>query len=82
MIRGYAESENPSPAIDIYHKMHIYSIEPDTHTYPFLLKAIAKLISVKEGEKIHSIAIRNGFVSFVFVRNTLGNMKVHTSCLD
>ncbi|XP_059668702.1 pentatricopeptide repeat-containing protein At4g21065-like [Cornus florida] len=74
MIRGYAESESPRPAIDIYKKMHVSSIEPDTHTYPFLLKAIAKLLAVREGEKVHSIAIRNGYESLVFVQNTLVHM--------
>ncbi|OVA05584.1 Pentatricopeptide repeat [Macleaya cordata] len=74
MIRGYAESENPNPAIQLHHQMHISSIEPDTHTYPFLLKAIAKLMAVREGEMIHCVAIRNGFESLVFVQNTLVHM--------
>ncbi|XP_026395439.1 pentatricopeptide repeat-containing protein At4g21065-like [Papaver somniferum] len=74
MIRGYAESENPTPAIQIYKQMHVSSILPDTHTYPFLLKAIAKSMAVKEGEMIHSITIRNGFHSCVFVQNTLLHM--------
>ncbi|CAL5412550.1 unnamed protein product [Camellia sinensis] len=74
MIRGYAESENPSPAVEIHHKMHLNSVEPDTHTYPFLLKAIAKLMDVREGEMVHSIAVKNGFGSSVFVQNTLVHM--------
>jgi len=74
MIRGYAESENPRPAVELYHRMHMSSIEPDTHTYPFLLKAVAKLTAVREGEKIHAIAIRNGFESLVFVQNSLVHM--------
>lgn len=74
MIRGYAESENPRPAVELYHRMHVSSIEPDTHTYPFLLKAVAKLTAVREGEKIHAIAIRNGFESLVFVQNSLVHM--------
>ncbi|XP_057953535.1 pentatricopeptide repeat-containing protein At4g21065 [Malania oleifera] len=74
MIRGYAESENPRPAVELYRQMHITSVEPDTHTYPFLLKAIAKVMAVREGEKIHSIAMRNGFESLVFVQNTLLHM--------
>ncbi|KAJ9691112.1 hypothetical protein PVL29_013334 [Vitis rotundifolia] len=74
MIRGYAESENPMPALELYRQMHVSCIEPDTHTYPFLLKAIAKLMDVREGEKVHSIAIRNGFESLVFVQNTLVHM--------
>ncbi|KAF5202347.1 Pentatricopeptide repeat, partial [Thalictrum thalictroides] len=71
MIRGYAESENPVPAVILYAQMHVLNIEPDTHTYPFLLKACAKLMAVKEGEEIHSIVIRNGYESLVFVQNTL-----------
>ncbi|CAK9156385.1 unnamed protein product, partial [Ilex paraguariensis] len=78
MIRGYAESENPSPAIDIHQEMHGNSIEPDTHTYPFLLKAIAKLMAVREGEKIHCITLRNGFESLSFVQNTL--VHVYGAC--
>ena len=54
--------------------MHVSSVEPDTHTYPFLLKAVAKLTAVREGEKIHSISIRNGFESLVFVQNSLVHM--------
>ncbi|KAL2557979.1 Pentatricopeptide repeat-containing protein [Forsythia ovata] len=71
MIRGYAESENPDPALDIHHEMRVNSIEPDTHTYPFLLKAIAKLIAVRDGEKVHCIAMKDGFESLVFVQNAL-----------
>ncbi|KAJ6734058.1 PENTATRICOPEPTIDE REPEAT-CONTAINING PROTEIN [Salix purpurea] len=44
MIRGYAESENPKPAIELYHHMQL---KPDTHTYPFLLKAVSKVVDVK-----------------------------------
>ncbi|XP_016451057.1 pentatricopeptide repeat-containing protein At4g21065-like [Nicotiana tabacum] len=71
MIRGYAESENPYPAIEIHNKMCVNSVAPDTHTYPFVLKAIAKVIDVREGEKVHCITIRNGFESLVFVQNSL-----------
>lgn len=78
MIRGYAESENPKPAIELYHHMHVNSIEPDTHTYPFLLKAVAKVVNVRVGEKIHAIATRNGFESLVFVQNSL--LHLYASC--
>ncbi|XP_041026457.1 pentatricopeptide repeat-containing protein At4g21065 [Juglans microcarpa x Juglans regia] len=83
MIKGYAESANPRPAVELYYQMHMSSIEPDTHTYPFLLKAVAKLTAVREGEKIHSIAIKNGFESLVFVQNSLVHMYAacgHAEC--
>lgn len=78
MIRGYAESENPRPALDLYTQMRVNSIEPDTHTYPFLLKAVAKMLDVKMGEKVHCIAIKNGYESLVFVQNTL--VHVYATC--
>ncbi|XP_004295634.1 PREDICTED: pentatricopeptide repeat-containing protein At4g21065 [Fragaria vesca subsp. vesca] len=71
MIRGYAESQNPMPVIQLYRQMRVSCIEPDTHTYPFLLKAVAKLLDVREGEKVHCIALRNGLESLVFVKNAL-----------
>ncbi|GMH01451.1 hypothetical protein Nepgr_003290 [Nepenthes gracilis] len=74
MIRGHAESENPKPAIDLYAQMQINSVQPDSHTYPFLLKAVAKLLDLRVGEMIHCIAIRNGFLSLVFIENTLVHM--------
>ncbi|XP_077242239.1 tetratricopeptide repeat (TPR)-like superfamily protein [Tasmannia lanceolata] len=78
MIRGYAESENPQPAIHIHDQMRISSIQPDTHTYPFLLKAVAKLMAVKEGGKIHSQTVRNGFESLSFVQNSL--IHLYAAC--
>ena len=63
--------------------MHVSSVEPDTHTYPFLLKAVAKLTAVREGEKIHSISIRSGFESLVFVLKSLVHMYAacgHADC--
>ncbi|KAF5802231.1 putative tetratricopeptide-like helical domain superfamily, DYW domain-containing protein [Helianthus annuus] len=74
MIRGYAESENPRPAIVIHRNMRVFDIEPDTHTYPFVLKAIARLIDVREGEVVHSVTVKNGFGSLVFVKNGLVHM--------
>ncbi|KAL2893574.1 hypothetical protein RDABS01_009483 [Bienertia sinuspersici] len=74
MIRGYAFSENPKPAIELYTQMRVNLIDPDTHTYPFLLKAISKLLDVKLGEKVHCIAIKNGYEPLVFVQNGLVHM--------
>ncbi|KAA0052506.1 pentatricopeptide repeat-containing protein [Cucumis melo var. makuwa] len=75
MIRGFAESENPSPAVELFSQMHAASsILPDTHTFPFLFKAVAKLMDVRLGEAIHSVVVRNGFDSLLFVQNSLVHM--------
>ncbi|OWM78555.1 hypothetical protein CDL15_Pgr016279 [Punica granatum] len=78
MIRGYAESESPGPAIELHCRMRASSIEPDTHTYPFLLKAIAKLAAIREGEVVHSTVAKSGFDSLVYVQNSLVHM--YASC--
>ncbi|KAL6518317.1 hypothetical protein OROMI_034018 [Orobanche minor] len=71
MIRGYAESEDPAPALNIYRQLRVSSVQPDTHTYPFLLKAVAKLVVLREGEKLHCAALKDGFESLMFVQNAL-----------
>ncbi|KAJ4824416.1 hypothetical protein Tsubulata_033282 [Turnera subulata] len=78
LIRGYAESENPEPAIHLYRQLHAKSIEPDAHTFPFLLKAVAKVVDLRVGEQIHSVATRNGFESLVFVKNSL--LHLYAAC--
>ncbi|KAL1288906.1 hypothetical protein HN51_057364 [Arachis hypogaea] len=80
MIRGYAESDDPSPALHFYRKMSVSCVEPDTHTYPFLLKAVAKSLNVREGEAIHSVTVRKGFESLVFVQN--GLLHMYAVCGD
>ncbi|KAE8709277.1 protein BREAST CANCER SUSCEPTIBILITY 1-like protein [Hibiscus syriacus] len=50
MIRGYAERENPEPALQLYLQMRASCIEPDTHTYPSLLEAVAKLTDLRVGK--------------------------------
>ncbi|XVF00502.1 hypothetical protein REPUB_Repub04eG0006600 [Reevesia pubescens] len=82
MIRGYAESENSKPAVVLYRQMLASCIEPDTHTYPFLLKAIAKLADVRGGENVHSNVIKNGFDSLVFVQNSLLHMYAACGLVD
>ncbi|XP_021767250.1 pentatricopeptide repeat-containing protein At4g21065-like [Chenopodium quinoa] len=79
MIRGYAFSENPRPAIDLYTQMRaVHLVEPDTHIYPFLLKAISKLLDVKLGEKVHCVVIKTGFESLVYVQN--GLVHLYATC--
>lgn len=80
LIRGYAFSDYPKPAIDLYTQMRFDLVEPDTHTFPFLLKAISKLLDVKLGKKVHCIVIRNGYESLVFVQNGLVHLYAVCEC--
>ncbi|KAK1385979.1 pentatricopeptide repeat-containing protein [Heracleum sosnowskyi] len=78
MIRGYAESDASRPALDVFRRMRGFIVDPDTHTYPFLLKAIGKLMDVRECEKVHCVVVRNGYEKLVFVQNAL--VHVYGAC--
>ncbi|KAH0455451.1 hypothetical protein IEQ34_015483 [Dendrobium chrysotoxum] len=71
MIRGYAESPHPFPALLLHRRMHAASLPPDSHTYPFLLKACARLLDLRHGESVHSLSVKNAHTSSVFVQNSL-----------
>ncbi|KAK9082854.1 hypothetical protein Scep_029325 [Stephania cephalantha] len=82
MIRGYAESDNPAPAIELHHQMIMSVVEPDNHTYPFLLKACAKLMAVAVGEKIHCVAVRSGAHVYMFKVGLDENVHAGNALID
>ncbi|PKA66028.1 Pentatricopeptide repeat-containing protein [Apostasia shenzhenica] len=71
IIRGYAESTDPRPALLHHRRFHASSLPPDFHTYPFLLKACARLLALRHGESVHSLSLKNAHASSVFVQNSL-----------
>ncbi|CAN8231201.1 unnamed protein product [Cochlearia groenlandica] len=83
LIRGYAEcnSSDSVSAVSLYKEMKVSGfVEADTHTYPFLLKAVTKMADSRLGETIHSVVIRNGFASLIYVENSL--LHLYANCGD
>ncbi|KAL4200643.1 hypothetical protein AMTRI_Chr02g254640 [Amborella trichopoda] len=78
MIKGFSDQEQAQKSIDFFHQMVNDGIAPDTHTYPFSLKACAMLNSLRESEKIHCNALKDGFGSLVFVQNAL--IHAYSAC--
>ncbi|KAG9457790.1 hypothetical protein H6P81_002298 [Aristolochia fimbriata] len=71
MIRGYATSEDPDIAVNLYNQMVNQGIPADKYTFPFLLKACSNLPSLPKGEETHCRVIKQGFNHDVFVQNSL-----------
>lgn len=46
-------------------------IKPDDHTFPFILKACADVLSFRKGLEIHGSVIKSGFDSDILLGNTL-----------
>ncbi|CAK9186069.1 unnamed protein product [Ilex paraguariensis] len=80
MLRGSAQSPNPSMAISYYTELEKQSIRPDRYTFPFVLKACTKLSWVNFGFVIHGKIVKHGFESNKFARNTL--IYFHANCGD
>jgi len=68
VLRIAASSPRPSLALALHARR---LAPPDTHTYPPLLQACARLLSLRDGERIDAEAAKNGLATLVFVKNSL-----------
>jgi pentatricopeptide repeat protein len=75
VLRIAASSSRPSLALALHARR---LAPPDTHTYPPLLQACARLLSLRDGERIHAEAAKNGLATLVFVKNSL--VHLYGSC--
>ncbi|XP_039115210.1 pentatricopeptide repeat-containing protein At4g14820-like [Dioscorea cayenensis subsp. rotundata] len=73
VIRAYGQSPSPIHAILIYNYfIHLGSQLPDNYTYPALLKACSHLpYSLPKAREVHGHATKLGFVSDVYIQNSL-----------
>ncbi|XP_022987625.1 pentatricopeptide repeat-containing protein At1g08070, chloroplastic [Cucurbita maxima] len=74
MIRGLSISLSPVLALVFFARMIHAGVEPNSYTFPFLLKSCARLASAREGKQIHAHVLKLGFVSDVFIHTSLINM--------
>ncbi|MCE3215454.1 Pentatricopeptide repeat-containing protein, chloroplastic/mitochondrial [Datura stramonium] len=81
LIRACAHSnDRKGEAFLLFHRM-VTSIEPDKHTFPFVLKACAYLFALSEGKQAHGFALKLGFDSDVYINNSLVHLYSSCGCL-
>ncbi|GFZ19498.1 tetratricopeptide repeat (TPR)-like superfamily protein [Actinidia rufa] len=85
MIRGYAESENPSPTIDLpdealtlYRKMSLDGVEPDGFTMVSLLTICAELGALALGRRTHVYMVKVGLSENTHAANAL--LDLYANC--
>ncbi|XP_068644581.1 putative pentatricopeptide repeat-containing protein At3g08820 [Aristolochia californica] len=71
MIRGYVDREWLLEAVEFYNRMREEGFFPDNFTFPFALKASARLFDFTLGIKIHNHVVKLGFELDVFVQTSL-----------
>ncbi|KAI3930664.1 hypothetical protein MKX01_037110 [Papaver californicum] len=80
IIRGFSISQNPQKALHIFIKMLRKTIEPESFTYAFVLKACAKMNAFQMGKSVHVLVLKSGYGSHLFVANTM--IHFYASCAD
>ncbi|KAK2969510.1 hypothetical protein RJ640_000167 [Escallonia rubra] len=78
IIRGYSKSKNPNKSVSLFVDMARNGVSPDYLTYPFVVKAAARLSQLRLGGSVHCRVLRSGFESDKFISNSLIHM--YASC--
>ncbi|XP_023548659.1 pentatricopeptide repeat-containing protein At5g56310-like [Cucurbita pepo subsp. pepo] len=78
LIRAFSHSKIPHTPLSIYAHMNRNSILPNNYTFPFLLKSLADFNHLVSGQSVHAHVVKLGYVSDVYVQNSL--MDVYASC--
>ncbi|KAI9083243.1 hypothetical protein K1719_034775 [Acacia pycnantha] len=82
IIRGHWLSSSPILSIQVYARMMNSGVEPNSYTFPFLLKSCAKIKAICEGKQVHAHILKLGFASDAHVHTSLITMYARIGDLD
>ncbi|KAK1278066.1 Pentatricopeptide repeat-containing protein [Acorus gramineus] len=83
LIRAHSDSpSDPSPALRFHARMRRSSARADTHTYPFVLKACARLRALRYGQAVHAASLRDGLANTLFASNALIHFYASAGLVD
>ncbi|KAG0458967.1 hypothetical protein HPP92_022095 [Vanilla planifolia] len=68
MIRGFPKSPNPQKDLFVYIQMRHDAVNPNMHSFPFVVKACGGPLSISQ---IHAQTIEFGFNLDVYVSSSL-----------
>ncbi|XP_031272420.1 pentatricopeptide repeat-containing protein At5g44230-like [Pistacia vera] len=82
-IRGYSLQGRLKESVSLYGSMRREGIDPVSFMFSALFKACSEIFDVNLGRQLHAQTILvGGFVSDLYVGNTLIDMYVKCGCLD
>lgn len=82
VIRGQSLSSSHLGVLELYIAMLFSDAEPNSYTFPFVLKSCAKSGTTHEGKQIHGHVVKLGLDLDAFVHTSLINMYARTGELD
>ncbi|GAB4854742.1 hypothetical protein Ancab_023328 [Ancistrocladus abbreviatus] len=85
MMRAHTLLSSPLSALHLFLRMRRLCVPPDFHTFPFVLKASCHVGSVSLAANLHSEALKFGFISELFVLNSVVHVysvsdRLHDAC--
>ncbi|KAE8816924.1 pentatricopeptide repeat-containing protein DOT4, chloroplastic [Hordeum vulgare] len=78
LMSGYAKAGDLREGVLLFRKMHCCGVRPDAYTISCVLKCIAGLGSIADGEVVHGYLVKLGFGSQCAVGNAL--MALYSRC--
>ncbi|KAJ6750441.1 hypothetical protein OIU85_001019 [Salix viminalis] len=82
MIRGLVLNDCFQESIEVYHSMRREGLSPDSFTFPFVLKACARVLDSELAFKMHSLVLKAGCEADVFVNISLVNLYAKCGFID
>lgn len=82
MISGYEDNGFPVRAVDTYRLMEAEGVMPDEIAIASALSACASLSLLNMGMKLHELAERTGYISYIIVANNLIDLYSKCKCID
>ncbi|GMH15938.1 hypothetical protein Nepgr_017779 [Nepenthes gracilis] len=82
MISSYEDNGFPEKAVETYKSMEAEGIMPDEITLASVISACASLGLLDMGVRIHGLAKRTGYISYVIVCNALIDLYSKCLCID
>lgn len=82
MLVAYGQISDLAKSFEIFGQMQATGIHPNQFTYPCILRTCTCTGQIELGEQIHSLSIKNGFESDMYVSGVLIDMYSKYGCLD
>lgn len=83
VIRAFSDSSNADKALLLFCRMLFDGfVEPNSFTFPSVLKACSVVDGLKEGKQIHCLVVKFGFVDDEFIISNLIRMYVMCGSIE
>ncbi|KAK4409195.1 putative pentatricopeptide repeat-containing protein, mitochondrial [Sesamum angolense] len=78
MLVSYSRGNEPLEVINLYKKMSLERVKPDSSTFTMAIKACTSLLDLVTGEEIWKNAMKRGYGDDIFVGSSILNL--YTKC--